>query len=95
MAAENPEAIIYEPVDINKGIQKDQALKVVTKVGMTGTTKENTAEMLMKMYEIFIKKDALLIEINPYAEDADGSCKYILFNKCYLYKNINDYCPCG
>lgn len=73
VAAENPEAIIYEPVDINKGIQKDQALKVVTKVGMTGTTKENTAEMLMKMYEIFIKKDALLIEINPYAEDADGS----------------------
>ncbi|GLV37953.1 Succinyl-coenzyme A synthetase beta subunit ADP-forming [Carabus blaptoides fortunei] len=73
VAAENPEAIIYEPVDINKGIQKDQALNVVTKVGMTGTTKENTAEMLMKMYEMFIKKDALLIEINPYAEDADGS----------------------
>lgn len=42
---------------------------------MTGKIKENTADMLLKMYDLFLKRDALLIEINPYAEDADGSCK--------------------
>lgn len=73
VAAENPDAIIYEPIDINKGIQREQCLKVVTKVGMTGKIKENTADMLLKMYDLFLKRDALLIEINPYAEDADGS----------------------
>lgn len=75
VAAENPDAIIYEPVDINKGIVREQALKVVTKVGMSGKTKENTADMLLKMYDLFLKRDALLIEINPYAEDTDGTCK--------------------
>lgn len=28
VAAENPDAIVYEPIDINKGLQKEQALKV-------------------------------------------------------------------
>lgn len=32
--------------------------------------------MVKKMYDLFLKKDALLIEINPYAEDArSGKCK--------------------
>lgn len=74
VAAENPDAIIYEPIDIMKGLSKEQALTVAQKVGM-GSQKEQTAEMLLKMYDLFIKKDALLIEINPYAEDAGEKCK--------------------
>lgn len=85
VAAESPEAIVYQPIDIIEGIKKEQALKIATKVGM-GKQKEATADMLMKMYDLFMKKDALLIEINPYAEDAGEKCKYYLlnFNKIYL-----------
>uniref|UniRef100_A0A182JS36 Succinate--CoA ligase [ADP-forming] subunit beta, mitochondrial n=1 Tax=Anopheles christyi TaxID=43041 RepID=A0A182JS36_9DIPT len=69
VAAENPDAIVYEPIDINKGLQKDQAMQVAKKVGLNDKLEE-TAKMLLNMYDLFVKKDALLIEINPYAEDA-------------------------
>ncbi|KAF2894433.1 hypothetical protein ILUMI_11740 [Ignelater luminosus] len=69
VAAENPSAILYEPIDIVEGLTKEQALKVATKVGLE-SQKEKTAEMLLNMYKLFISKDASLIEINPYAEDA-------------------------
>ncbi|XP_019871334.1 succinate--CoA ligase [ADP-forming] subunit beta, mitochondrial [Aethina tumida] len=69
VAAENPDAIIYEPVDVTKGLSKETAEKVAERVGL-GKFKEQTGDMLLKMYDLFLKKDALLIEINPYAEDA-------------------------
>lgn len=31
-----------------------------------------TAQMLLNLYDLFIKKDGLLVEINPYAEDICG-----------------------
>lgn len=68
VAAESPEAIIYEPIDIMKGLDKATAERVVEKVGLT-SQKEKIIDMLNKMYDLFLKKDALLIEINPYAED--------------------------
>lgn len=40
-----------------------------------GDKKDETADMLLRLYDLFIKKDALLIEVNPYAEDASGKCK--------------------
>jgi succinyl-CoA synthetase beta subunit len=74
VAAENPDAILYEPIDISKGLSKEQAETVAVKVGLS-SQKEKTGQMLLKMYDLFCKKDALLIEINPYAEDAGETCK--------------------
>lgn len=74
VAAENPEAILYEPIDIVKGLSKEQAVKIAEKVGL-GNVSETISETLLNMYELFIKKDALLIEINPYAEDAFDTSK--------------------
>jgi len=72
VAAETPEAILYEPIDIMQGLSKDTALAVADKVGLK-EKRDQTAEMLLKMYNLFLKKDALLIEINPYAEDQDAN----------------------
>ncbi|XP_049540095.1 succinate--CoA ligase [ADP-forming] subunit beta, mitochondrial [Anopheles darlingi] len=69
VAAENPDAIVYEPIDIHRGLQKEQAIQIAKKVGLQDKLEE-TAKMLLNMYALFVKKDALLIEINPYAEDA-------------------------
>lgn len=73
VAAENPEAIVYEPIDINMGITAEQAERVAVKVGLE-KQKESTVELLLNMYNLFISKDALLIEINPYAEDSNEKC---------------------
>lgn len=69
VAAENPDAIIYEPIDIAQGLTKEQAVKIAEKVGL-GNVSEQISKNLIQMYDLFVKKDALLIEINPFAEDA-------------------------
>ncbi|XP_026323443.1 succinate--CoA ligase [ADP-forming] subunit beta, mitochondrial isoform X2 [Hyposmocoma kahamanoa] len=69
VAAETPEAIIYEPIDIVTGITEEQIKRVVTKIGLENHMNE-AVDMIKKMYALFLEKDALLIEINPYAEDA-------------------------
>lgn len=83
VAAENPDAIHYQPIDITKGISKEQATAMAVKIGLE-KQKDKTADVLMKMYDLFLKKDALLIEINPYAEDAGETCKelFVLFFFC-------------
>lgn len=71
VAAENPEAIITEPIDITKGLTREQALKVADKLGLT-VKREEAAEMFQKLYNLFIKYDVNMIEINPLAEDSSG-----------------------
>ncbi|XP_046976392.1 succinate--CoA ligase [ADP-forming] subunit beta, mitochondrial [Vanessa cardui] len=69
VAAENPDAITYEPIDIMTGITDEQVARVVEKIGLQERSSE-ACDMIKKMYDLFLKKDALLIEVNPYAEDA-------------------------
>lgn len=38
----------------------------------------------MRMYELFIKTDALLIEVNPYAYEGEDKCKLCLFTLTYF-----------
>lgn len=41
-----------------------------------GNFEKDATDMVKRMYDLFVKKDALLIEVNPYAEDAmTGKCK--------------------
>lgn len=58
------------------GLTREQATKIAEKVGL-GNVSDQIAQTLLNMYELFVKKDALLIEINPYAEDAfdNSKCK--------------------
>lgn len=76
VAAENPEAIVYEPIDINKGLSKEQAVKIARTVGLDDHL-DTTVQMLLNLYDLFVKKDALLVEINPYAEDAGETRKLL------------------
>ncbi|XP_017855769.1 PREDICTED: succinyl-CoA ligase [ADP-forming] subunit beta, mitochondrial isoform X3 [Drosophila arizonae] len=70
VAKDSPDAIIYEPIDIGKGLTKEQASRVIDKVGLGGENAQEHVDMLLNLYKLFVKKDALLVEINPYAEDA-------------------------
>lgn len=73
VAANTPEAIIKQFVDINAGLQKQDALDMATKMGFDGDAAQQAAETFMKLYNLFIKKDATLIEINPLSEDREGN----------------------
>lgn len=102
VAAENPDAIVKEPIDIVQGIKMDQAIKVrcrvwyssalqdsahtgwkmflfsfsrsqvAEKMGFPAALINEAAENMLKLYDVFIKYDASMLEINPMVEDASG-----------------------
>ncbi|KAK9496995.1 hypothetical protein O3M35_012792 [Rhynocoris fuscipes] len=67
-----PEAINYTPVDIIKGLERREAEEIAEKIDL-GDKKKEAGEIVMKLYEIFIKRDALLIDINPLGLDHQGN----------------------
>lgn len=81
MAAENPDAIIYEPIDVVAGLKPEQSKKIAAKLGLSNI-EDKIVQLLCNMYTMFIEKDALLIEINPYAEDAFDTSKCKFFFNC-------------
>uniref|UniRef100_A0A8C1QKR2 Succinate--CoA ligase [ADP-forming] subunit beta, mitochondrial n=2 Tax=Cyprinus carpio TaxID=7962 RepID=A0A8C1QKR2_CYPCA len=72
VAAENPDAIVKEPIDIMEGIKMDQAIKVAEKMGFPPALINEAAENMLKLYDVFIKYDASMVEINPMVEDSSG-----------------------
>ncbi|XP_076401471.1 succinate--CoA ligase [ADP-forming] subunit beta, mitochondrial [Peromyscus maniculatus bairdii] len=72
VAAENPDAIIKVPVDIIEGIKKEQAVTLAQKMGFPANIVDSAAENMIKLYKLFLKYDATMVEINPMVEDADG-----------------------
>jgi len=71
IAAEDPDAILKFPVDIVEGITDKTAEEIATKLGLANRMEE-TKSVVKNLYEAFMKNDASLIEINPYAEDTYG-----------------------
>lgn len=71
-AAEDPAAIITEPVNIVKGIKKTQALALAQKMGFPATLVHDAADNMVRLYNLFIKYDSTLLEINPMIEDSTG-----------------------
>jgi succinyl-CoA synthetase beta subunit len=73
VARDTPDAIITTPIDFSKGLDKTSALELATKLGFkTQKTREEAADIFIKLYQIYKDKDATQIEINPLAETADG-----------------------
>lgn len=73
IAAADPTAITKIPVDIRKGLSKEDAEACAKALGFgegEGLTK--AMEQVEKLYQLFIEKDATLVEINPLAETKDG-----------------------
>lgn len=81
IAAAHPEAVAYIPIDIKKGLTSAQANCVAEKLGLTGHSKEIASIVACNLYELFVEKDALLLEVNPFAEDICGQY-YALDCKC-------------
>lgn len=52
-----------------KGLTLEQINKIVDNLGLEGESKKLTSIIICNLYELFIEKDALLLEINPFALD--------------------------
>jgi len=72
VAAETPELIFKEAVDITTGPTREQVQRLVGNMGFQGAAGEAAERTVHKLYELFIASDATLVEINPLAETPDG-----------------------
>lgn len=74
LAESNPDLILKEKIDMATGLTDAQAEKIATHLQLEPGTKVfgNGVKLLKNMYDMFIKKDCTLVEINPLAETPDG-----------------------
>jgi succinyl-CoA synthetase beta subunit len=75
IAAENPSAIIKEPIDLNTGFTEQQALNLAARLGFVSDAQSQAADIMLKLYKLFQEKDCVLLEINPFSETTDGTGK--------------------
>ena len=81
VAHENPEAIVTIPVDIGKGLSKETAVQMAEKMGFGKNSQPAAADIFLKLYKLFIEKDATLIEINPLAESSSGKGEHACLDR--------------
>ena len=80
IAESNPEAISYTPVDIRKGLTCEQADAIACSLGVAEP--KVVADIVCNLYELFVEKDALLLEINPLVQDLCGQCEFF---RCFRW----------
>jgi len=73
VAESNPDAIVKFPIDIMEGLDIAGATEVAKAIGIQPSKVEEVANVLLRLYDLFITKDASMVEINPFAEDNTGS----------------------
>ena len=66
IASENPEKIITNKIDLkSEGPQDNEIEKIISIFNFNNNQKKTASKLIKSLYEIIIKKDASLIEINP------------------------------
>jgi succinyl-CoA synthetase beta subunit len=65
VAANNPDAIIKQPIHPHMGLQPHEARDVAFALGFTGKQINQAAKVMLLLAKLFIEKDCSLAEINP------------------------------
>ncbi|MFE4367232.1 ADP-forming succinate--CoA ligase subunit beta [Streptomyces sp. NPDC056835] len=72
VAEENPDALAKIPVDANEGCTPEKAAEIVAAAKFPAEIADQVADVLQKLWTVFIKEDALLVEVNPLIKSGDG-----------------------
>ncbi len=72
VAAETPEKILKEWVDPGTGLMAYQANKLVFGLGLKEDEAKEARSLMLGLYNLFIKEDASLLEINPLVVTKSG-----------------------
>jgi len=73
VAERNPDAIVKTPIDITQGLSLAAAKGVAAEIGIAPAKQDEVAGVLLNLYDLFLNKDASMVEINPFAEDSAGN----------------------
>ncbi|WP_181789103.1 ADP-forming succinate--CoA ligase subunit beta [Streptomyces phytophilus] len=73
VAATKPEALARIPVDANEGVTEAKAREIVDAARFPAEIADQAVEVLQTLWTVFVKEDALLVEVNPLVKTADGT----------------------
>jgi succinyl-CoA synthetase beta subunit len=72
VAATKPEALAKVPVDANEGVTPAKAREIVAEANFPADVAEQIADVLVKLWDVFLKEDATLVEVNPLVKTGAG-----------------------
>lgn len=62
---EKPETLVSKTVSLTRGFYEFEARSMCKQLGLNGPILTRVSEVLRKLYEVFVKYDAIIAEINP------------------------------
>ncbi len=65
VAEQSPEKLVRHHVDALKGLSREEAIAIATEGGADSDVIGGVADALVALYEVWLKEDATLAEINP------------------------------
>ena len=72
VAAETPELIFREPLDVDAGLRSYQVRKICARLGLEGATVRSAETFMKALCRVFVDSDCSLVEINPLVVTAAG-----------------------
>ncbi len=72
ISRENPESLLFRNVDPLSGLAEFQAKEIWSDLGVGGKLLVSATGLLVKLYQLFDRCDATLLEINPLAVTSSG-----------------------
>ncbi|MBC7274582.1 MAG: ADP-forming succinate--CoA ligase subunit beta [Streptomyces sp.] len=72
VAATRPEAVAKTPIDPIDGVDEAKAREIVEAAKFPAEVADKVVNVLVRLWDTFIKEDALLVEVNPLAKVANG-----------------------
>jgi succinyl-CoA synthetase beta subunit len=72
VAANRPDAVAKIAIDAIAGVDKAKAQEIAAAAKFPAEVADQVADVLVKLWEVFVGEDALLVEVNPLAKVASG-----------------------
>ncbi|WP_329175428.1 ADP-forming succinate--CoA ligase subunit beta [Streptomyces sp. NBC_01477] len=72
VAEENPDALAKVAVDALEGVTPQKAAEIVAAAKFPADIADQVADVLQQLWTVFIKEDALLVEVNPLVKTGEG-----------------------
>ena len=72
LAVERPDALAKVPVDALRGVDRAKAEEISDAAGFADDVREQVVELLQRLWDVFVKEDATLVEVNPLVKTPAG-----------------------
>ncbi len=72
LAVERPDALAKVAIDAIVGVDQAKAEEIADAAGFDASVRDQVVEILKKLWDVFIKEDATLVEVNPLVKTPEG-----------------------